>query len=328
MAKITKYVGIDVSSEKFDYYYLLADGTQKRGTFSYHEKDLSKFIGLLSPDSHCVMEATGIYHLTLAVYLYDHGIMVSVINPLVIKRYGQMLLNRTKTDKSDATLIYNYAATMKPEQWKPDAEHHVQMQQLISYERLLIKHRTALNNHLLALLKCPVGCPQVISDIKNQLAAVDSSIKQIEKKLLAICKEYYQDEFECMTSIPGIGKKTAVILLATVKGFEDFETAKQLCSYFGMAPRIYQSGSSVNGKARICKMGMSHIRQLLYMCARSASRYNYACKIMYQRLLEKGKPKKLALIAVANKLIKQLFAIVKNKLKYYENIFAYQHSSC
>jgi len=326
MAKITKYVGIDVSSERFDYYYLLADGTQKRGTFSYHEKDLSKFLNLLSTDSHCVMEATGIYHLPLAVYLYDHGIMVSVINPLVIKRYGQMLLSRTKTDKSDATLIYKYAATMNPEHWKPDAEHQVQMQQLISYDRLLIKQRTALNNHLLGLLKCPVKCPNVISDIKNQLAAIDSSIKQVEKELLAICKEYYQEEYACMTSIPGIGKKTAVTLLAMVKGFEDFETAKQVCSYFGMAPRIYQSGSSVNGKVKICKMGMGRIRQLLYMCARSASRYNDACKRMYERLLLKGKAKKLALIAVANKLIKQLFAIVKNKLKYsenYEKLFAY-----
>ena len=88
---------------------------------------------------------------------------------------------------------------------------------------------------------------------------------------------------------------------------------------FGLSPRIVQSGSSVKGRGSICKMGMGHMRMLLYMCVRSAKKYNKSCRELYERLLAKGKAKKLALIAVANKLVKQVFAIVKNKSKYVEN---------
>lgn len=76
---------------------------------------------------------------------------------------------------------------------------------------------------------------------------------------------------------------------------------------------------SVKGKAKICKMGLESMRKRLYLCALSAKRYNKACRELYERLLEKGKPKKLALIAVANKLIKQAFAILKSGLTYDEN---------
>lgn len=319
MANVVNYVGVDVSSESFDYFFFSESGKQVSGKGSYDEKGLSKFKSMLPLASHCVMEATGIYHLRLSVFLFGSGIRVSVINPLVIKRYGQMCLSRTKTDKADAALIYSYAKTFTPSLWQPDPEHNVEMQQLSSCERLLVKQRTALHNQLSTLRKCPYVSATVVGEIERQLACIESSIKEVEAKLSEVTSRYYPDEFAAMSSIPGIGKKTAITLLALVKGFEDFETAKQLCSYFGLAPRVYQSGSSVKGKVNICKMGMSHIRMLLYMCARSASKHNTACKNLYLRLLAQGKAKKLALIAVANKLIKQLFAIVKNKQKYIDS---------
>ena len=97
-----------------------------------------------------------------------------------------------------------------------------------------------------------------------------------------------------------------------------FENYRQLSSYFGLCPRIYDSGKSVHGKAHICKIGMGWIRKLLYMCSISAIRYNKACAALYVRLKEKGKPIKVILIAVANKLLKQIFAIVKSNSVYSE----------
>ena len=87
----------------------------------------------------------------------------------------------------------------------------------------------------------------------------------------------------------------------------------------GISPRIFESGSSIRGKTKVCKMGMSRIRALLYVCAWSAKRCNKACKDLYDRLLKKGKAKKQALIAVANKLLKQAFAIAINNEKYIAN---------
>jgi len=116
-----------------------------------------------------------------------------------------------------------------------------------------------------------------------------------------------------------MGVKTALFLIVITDGFKKVETAKQLCSYVEITPTIRQSGSSVRGKSRISKMGNRKLRNLLFLCAFSACKHNKACKELYDRIVSKGKSKKLALIAVSNKLLKQAFAIAKSGLVYDEN---------
>jgi transposase len=135
-------------------------------------------------------------------------------------------------------------------------------------------------------------------------------------------KKHEKESFECLTSIPGIGSKTATVLIAATQSMKGFDSAKQVSSYFGLCPRIVDSGTSVKGKAKICKMGMGMIWKLLYLCALSAKKYNRLCRELYGRLLAQGKKKKLALIAVANKLIKQAFSMLKNNLKYEDDFYA------
>lgn len=106
------------------------------------------------------------------------------------------------------------------------------------------------------------------------------------------------------------------MLIIATDGFGMFENYKQVISYFGLAPRIYESGTSVKGKGHICKMGMGQMRKVLYMAATSAIRCNKACKELYDRLRTKGKPYRVALIAAVNKLIKQAFAIAKSGKPY------------
>jgi transposase len=119
-----------------------------------------------------------------------------------------------------------------------------------------------------------------------------------------------------LTTIPSLGNKTAAMLIVLTDGFKKFSSHKQLSAYVCISPRIFEAGSSIRGKTKVCKMGMSRIRALLYLCARSAKRCNRACKELYDRLLAKGKAKKQALIAVANKLLKQVFAIAISNKKY------------
>jgi transposase len=113
--------------------------------------------------------------------------------------------------------------------------------------------------------------------------------KEVERRMEALAVEMEKESFDHLTGIPGIGRKTAIVLLAVTEGMKSFNSAKQLSSYFGLCPRIYDSGSSVKGKAQICKMGMSSIRKLLYLCSLSAIRCNRACRELYERLLKKGK---------------------------------------
>jgi transposase len=106
--------------------------------------------------------------------------------------------------------------------------------------------------------------------------------------------------------------KIVLFLIVVTNGFKKFETASQLCSYAGITPTIRESGSSVRGRARISKVGNRKLRNLLFMCSLSAYKCNKSCKEIFERITNKGKSEKLALLAVSNKLLKQCFAIAKS----------------
>jgi transposase len=129
--------------------------------------------------------------------------------------------------------------------------------------------------------------------------------------------EKYNSSYQAIKSIPGIGPKSASILIAVTGNFKKFENYKQLLAYVGLNPRIYESGTSVKGRGRISKMGTARLRKLLYLCAWSAKRHNVYCKEMYERLKAKAKPERVIKIAIANKLLRQAFAIGRN-LKNFE----------
>ena len=154
--------------------------------------------------------------------------------------------------------------------------------------------------------------------LHGHIKRLNIQIGLLEKRIEELIAQEDATVVEHVSSIPGVGKKTAIALLTATKGMHGFENNRQLSSYFGLCPRIYDSGKSVHGKAHICKMGMGWIRKLLYMCAISAARHNKACASLYERLRQKGKAVKVALIAVVNKLLKQIFAIVKNNCAYSE----------
>ena len=138
----------------------------------------------------------------------------------------------------------------------------------------------------------------------------------MEEKLLKNVKSEYQESLTLLKTIPGIGDKTALMLLVCTEGFQRFTSSRELCSYAGITPIIRQSGTSINARPRISKMGNPKLRNLLFMCSFNACKYNKPCKALFDRIVAKGKSKKLALIAVCNKLLKQAFSIVKNGIPY------------
>src|SRR5690606_21682579 len=93
---------------------------------------------------------------------------------------------------------------------------------------------------------------------------------------------------------------------------------KQLISYAGLSPTVFYSGSSIKGRVKICKQGGKQLRNILYMCALNAKKTNSHCKVLYDRLVAKGKNKKAAIIAVCNKLLKIVFGVIKNQTPYRE----------
>jgi transposase len=156
----------------------------------------------------------------------------------------------------------------------------------------------------------------VVSSLKRSLKQLNKEIKTLDDKLLILVKQTHQDLFTRLKTIPGIGPKTAIMLVVLTGGFDRFTSASELCSYAGLTTVIRQSGSSVKGRPRISKIGNQKLRNLLFMSSFNACKYNKACREIYERIVAKGKSKKLALIAVCNKLLKQVFAIAKSGLTY------------
>lgn len=139
--------------------------------------------------------------------------------------------------------------------------------------------------------------------------------QQLEKKL----KEWQPELLQQVQSVKGIGKRASAELIIYTKAFKGMKSYKQLISYAGLSPVEYSSGISIKGRTRICKQGGKQLRHILYMGALNAKETNQACKALFDRLVANGKNKKAAVIAVCNKLLKQVFGCVKNKTLFDDN---------
>lgn len=148
---------------------------------------------------------------------------------------------------------------------------------------------------------------------------MQKEIKLLEQKLQQLLEQWQPDQLKSVSSVKGIGKRAAAMLIVFTQGFKHTESHRQLISFAGLAPTQYSSGSSIQGKPRIYKRGGKNLRDVLYMCSMNAMKTNPACKSLYERLRANGKTGKQALVAVMNKLLKQVFAVVKNNSLYQPN---------
>jgi transposase len=274
-----------------------------------------------------VMEATGTYHLTYANTLYEKGFNAYVVNPLIIKRYGEEKLRRAKTYRADAKLIaefgyYNIALDVSSSfsyLFVPNSEVSIKIKLMIrTIDQLyILKNRNT--NHIEALKQYKAEySKESIRIFRNLNKEIDKRIKGIEKKIdkLISSNEEYSEMYKRVISIPGIGKRTGSALIGYFDKFKSFENAKQVAAYVGLNPGVKQSGKSIKGKGNISRIGNPYLRKLFYMGALSASQYNMQCKALYERLSLKSKDKHQIFTAVGHKLLRQAFAVIK-----YERVY-------
>lgn len=318
MNKDKEIYGVDISKDVFDVYGVKSGHKQFKNDakgFRALEKHLKK-------DSLVVMEATGYYHYRLAQFLYKQDVLVSVVNPLSVKRFIQMKLAKVKTDKSDAKAICEYGQMNEVPLYTALTDVQSECLQLFRLLDNYLKKRTATKNKLHGEEILGIPSKFVYRSLKRDLRHLNKEVTGIEDRLLELLKREQQHQLTLLKSIPGMGVKTALFLIVITDSFSKFERASQLCSYVGITPTIRESGSSVRGRSRISKVGNKKLRNLLFLCAFSACKHNKACREIYERIVNKGKSKKLALIAVANKLLKQAFAIAKSGIPYDENFIS------
>ncbi len=318
MNKYNKIYGVDISKDVFDV-FASQEGHQQ---FSNDPKGFTAFLRVLDKKGLVVMEATGYYHYRLAQFLFKKGIIVSVVNPLSVKRFIQMKLAKVKTDKSDARAICEYGQMNEVPLYNALTAVQSECLQLFRLLDSYLKKRTATKNKMHGEETLGIPSKFVYNSLKRDLRHLNKEVMGLEERLLELVKQDQQHQLTLLKSIPGMGTKTALFLIVVTDGFKKFEKASQLCSYVGITPTIRESGSSVRGRSKISKVGNKKLRNLLFLCAFSACKHNKACREVYERIVAKGKSKKLALIAVANKLLKQAFAIAKSGLPYNEKFMS------
>lgn len=313
-----KYVvGIDVSKSFVDIAYQISG---KEFTCKHIDSNGAKTAAIILRELNCnpsaiqvVMESTGSYHVALATRLYELGCQVCVENPLSIKRFSQMKLSRAKTDSYDARLIAEYGMTQELRSWQPPSKTQEELRQGLKALEDLHQLRNEIGNRLEALERYPQQNQVVVAIWKEQLAQLKEQVCKLKIETEKLSKLTNCEAYSQLQTIPGIGPMVASALLGQFGGFQEFERAAQLVASVGLNPAPYQSGTSVRGKGGISKRGHSYIRKLLYMAAMTAKASNPFCKAMFDRLVEKGVCKRKALVAVAHKLLRQAFGVVKSK---------------
>lgn len=304
-------LGIDISKATFDV-ALLKDG--KRAKRAKFDNTLSGFEQLsqwlhtqdVAP-IHACLEATNIYGHALATYLHQQGHSVSIVNPARVKGYAQSQLSRTKNDAADASLIARFCRDIKPSLWHPAPAAVAKLQSLTRRLEALEHMMTQEKNRL------------ELCDDPELRAEIEAHIKFLEDQAKAVKQRSQQhiqahdalaEACRLLTSITGIAHQTAAIVLGEIGSVENFGSARQLAAFAGLTPREFQSGTSINGKTRLCKIGNAHLRKALYFPALSLMRHCPEIQAFRQRLLDKGKQKMAVVGAVMHKLIRVIYGVL------------------
>jgi len=325
------FLGIDISKKTIDtaltvngvdFHSVRLDNDQK--TIDSFFKELKRQISF-SKLIVC-MEHTGIYCHPLLSILVKYKITVCVEPALQIKQSQGM--TRGKNDKVDAQRIALYALRNKERLsfWKPQRQSIQQLKALLVTRDRLVKMRMQLQVPLAEATEF-IDQPILQSMVKHcsgSIKALDKDIERIETAIDQLVKSDAQLSEQCSlaTSVPGIGKITALNMIISTGEFTRIKEAKKFACYAGVAPFEHSSGTSFRGKTRVSKMANMTLKRLLHLAAMSAIQCCDELKAFYNRKVEAGKNKMSVINAVRNKLITRVFACITHNRKYQK---IYQH---
>jgi transposase len=324
------YLGIDVSKAKLDCCLLNPDTSEKRkskvvANSAIGVTDLLCWLskqGVTPKHTHALLEGTGVYHESAATALYDNGLTVSVLNPAQVRNFGKGLGLRTKTDGVDSWLLARFGLLQRPAAWQPAPAHVRELRALLSRRQALSEDLQRERNRLekAQATETPGFIHQSLHDC---IAFLQRQVAQLQKDIDRHIDQHLdlKQDLSLLQSIPAVGPQVGGHLLCVMRS-SPFGSAEQLAAYLGVVPVERQSGSSIQGRARLSKAGPTRIRALLYMSAIVGIRHNWHVKALYERLLVKGKCKMAALGAAMRKIVHLCFGVLKNRIPYQEDFIS------
>lgn len=270
-----------------------------------------------------VMEATGVYHQKFAYYLDQKKKDVSIVLPNKISNYMRTLELKTITDKSCSQAIAQFGLERKLDNWTRPNNVYKELQQLTRERDQIVQERSIIKNQIHAENSEAEPNEKSLTRMTSRIKFLNSQENEIKEDIALILKENpdLHQIINRITTIPGIGALTAVIVLAETNGFELIRNKSQLASYAGLDVKEKQSGTSVKGKPRISKKGNRNLRKAMHLPALVAVKWDDNFKEIYARLISKHGIKMKALVAIQRRLLELIHVLFKNETNYDKQYF-------
>ncbi|MBK0383280.1 IS110 family transposase [Pedobacter sp. SD-b] len=330
MDHLIKYtIGVDISKDKFDVCMLSIDvklrskikGTRKFGNTLSGFKEFLLWLTKHSKTDTAVeilMEATGVYHERLAIWLTEQGQQIFVVLPNKSSKYMQALGLKTKNDGVDARGLAMMCIGHRFEQWKPIGRYNYELRLLTRHYQSTQEIKTVFQNQLHALSHSGYTSKEVGKQLKKSIDLFDKQVKSLKKEIVRHIdsNKEVKRKVEHICLIKGVDVLSVATIIAETNGFELFTNQSQLVSYAGYDVVENQSGNRV-GRTKISKKGNGRIRRILHMPALNVVRFDETpFKRLYQRVYDRSKIKMKGYVAVQKKLLIVMYTLWKNDLPY------------
>jgi len=309
MAQGDCYVGIDVAKAWLDVGSWPAAESLRVGNHAAGIAHLVERL-LASPPRAVVLEASGGLEALVASELQAAGLTVAVVNPRQVREFARALGRLAKTDRLDALVLAQFAQSahsngrLQPLEFQDEAQ--LELKALVARRRQLIGFLVAETNRRERAPKVVrKSLVQSIRGLKKALAEVEQQLRQVVQRAPA-----QQAKAQLMTAVPGVGPQLSVTLIAELPELGRLGR-REIAALVGVAPHAHESGK-FKGR-RMIWGGRAHVRTMLYMATLSAVRHNPPLRHHYRTLVERGKAKKLALVACMRKLLVILNAMLRDQ---------------
>ena len=307
--------GIDVGAKSLMSVVVKHDKAGPAREFANSPEGHGRLVGMLrrAGVERVCLEATGQYHLDLALALDTAGLAVMVLDPKAAKHFAAALSTRTKTDAVDAGVLAQFALRMAFEPWQRPSDQALTIRACARRLEALTHSRTQAKNQLHAASRSKLTPTVVLDDLRLSIKRSDAQIANLRRHTTAVvgADEHLSAIFELLLTVKGIAEASAIQIMGEVLVLPEGMKAKQWVALAGLDPRAHESGSSVHKKPRLSKSGNRHLRVALFMPALSAARHEPQVRGFYLHLVHtRGLKKIQAVCAVMRKLLPAIHAML------------------
>jgi transposase len=261
-----------------------------------------------------VLEATSTYSLDLFIALHEcPAIEVSLINPSLAHNFKGASARRAKTDPLDAAGLAHFGRQMQPRPSSPPSPNCLVLRQISRRMAELSGLLTAEKNRRGASAASAIYAPLQPSH-NRMVAAIKQEIAELEEQAMELLRSeaVLSRMFDIVNSMCGVGKRTGICIVGEYCCVPDGLSSRQLVSFFGLDPQVFESGTSVKGSTRISRRGSPYMRRTLFMVALVASRFQPEIKAWYESRTARGMPKRKALVALMRRLLCVIWGMHRN----------------